>query len=77
MSDIDVDPADADPFACLVPDDWEPEQADAVIRFLEAILDVLHRNYDYAVADYWRDRREAAVRCGDRRPDLDDGGMPF
>jgi len=78
MSHIDANTNDDDdPLICRVPDDWEPEQADAVICFLEEILEVLHRNYDYAVAGYWKERQETTLRSVNRGADPDDRDMPF
>ena len=47
-----------DCLAVRLPDDLDPEQAEVVIGFLEAILDTLHRNYDLSIIQLRNDRRE-------------------
>lgn len=52
---------DTDPFVIRVPDDWEPEQAEAVVLFLEALLETVLRNYDWAIVQLHDDRRAASL----------------
>jgi hypothetical protein len=70
------DSDDVDPFAVRVPDDWEPEQAEAVILFLEAVLDTIHRNYDWSIVQMHDDRRAASHAPGAPRA-APDGDLPF
>lgn len=59
-----------------IPDDWEPEQAEAVILFLEAVLDRLQARYEPAIQELWNDRRARATRAAGTRASQD-GDMPF
>ncbi|MBI4933415.1 MAG: hypothetical protein HY828_06020 [Actinobacteria bacterium] len=67
---------DDNPYAVPVPDEWSPERAEAVIAFLEAIVEALHRTYDMSIIAMWNDRRQARVRAPDIRCDRDDD-LPF
>jgi hypothetical protein len=51
---------DQDPDAIHVPDEWSAERAEAVIAFLEAIVEAMHRRYDGAIIALWNDRRNAS-----------------
>jgi len=67
---------DDNPYAVPIPDDWEPEQAESVINFLEAVLDRLHTSYDMAIRELWLDRRARTTRAAGTRASQD-GDMPF
>ena len=43
--------------AIPVPEEWSPERAEAVIAFLEAIAEALHRRYDLSIIAMSNDRR--------------------
>lgn len=67
---------DDNPDAVPIPDDWEPEQAEAVILFLEAILERLQARYEPAIQEFWNDRHTATY-AGDNPARDPDGDMPF
>ncbi len=67
------DPA---PDIIRIPDDWEPEQAETIIDFLETVLDALHTRYDWAIRQLWRDRRPASLPGGPQAKARDED-MPF
>ena len=67
------DPA---PDTIRIPDDWDPEQAETIIDFLETLLDVLHTRYDWAIRQLWLDRRPASYP-GRPQVNAREDDMPF
>jgi len=63
---------DRDPFMVRIPDDWEPEQAEAVVLFLEALLETVLRNYDWAIVQLHDDRRATSLAARAPRTVQDD-----
>jgi len=53
---------DDNPYAVPIPEEWSPERAEAVIAFLEAIVEALHRRYDLSIIAMANDRRNASYR---------------
>jgi hypothetical protein len=65
-----------DCLAVRIIDDLDPEQAEIVIDFLEAVLDTLHRNYDLSIIQLQNDRRDECRPVPARRIPSDDD-LPF